>query len=265
MINVDLGAAVVFMAEEMSRRYAFRQTRPVYFIGGGYAEDRQRFLIQKSDFTSSLPLKAAVDKAIRRSKLSLDDIQCFDLYSCFPCSVSIARNILHLDENDPRPLTLTGGLGFFGGPGNNYSLHAVATLAEAIDSGRTDNGMITALGWFMHKHAAGVYSAEPGETDLSHQDLEDIKDCQVGKPPVDITPKVSGKGVIETYTVVHSREGAPSHAIIYGKTANGFRFVARNRPDEDMLEALITQNQVGAPVRLGHDHRHERNFADLMG
>jgi acetyl-CoA C-acetyltransferase len=121
---------------------------------------------------------------LERSRRSLDDIQCFDFYSCFPCSLSVARRMLEIKDDDPRPLTVTGGLGFFGGPGNNYSLHAVATLADIISGGENDHGLITSLGWFLHKHAVGVYSAFPAETDPSYHDLADEKDCLAGRAPV---------------------------------------------------------------------------------
>lgn len=263
LITADLGAAVLLMVEEKAKRYSPTGKRPVYFWGGGYAEDRQRFLIEKSDFTSSLPLKAAADKAMRRCGLLLEEIECFDFYSCFPSSVSIARKMLRLSENDPRPLTLTGGLGFFGGPGNNYSLHAVATLADAIASGQVNNGMITALGWFMHKHAAGIYGGEPLDTDLSQHDLEDERDYRVGNPPLDAVAETSGDGVIETYTVIHSRDGAPSYAILYGKTEKGLRFVAQNHPEENMIGWLLSENRVGDTVRVIHDRLQGRNLAAI--
>jgi acetyl-CoA C-acetyltransferase len=261
LIAVDLSAAVVLMAEEKAKRYSRKGKRPVYFWGGGYAEDRQRFLINKSDFTSSLALKAASEKAIKRCCLSLEEVECFDIYSCFPCSVRIARKMLSLSENDPRPLTLTGGLCFFGGPGNNYSLHAVATLADSIAGGQVNNGMITALGWFMHKHAAGIYGGEPLDTDLSHQDIEDERDYRVGNPPLEVVDETSGNGIIETYTVIHSKDGTPSHAILYGKTENGFRFVAQNHPREDMIGWLLSENKVGNIVRVIHDRMQKRNLA----
>jgi len=264
LVTVDLGAAILLRADERAKQYSGKMGSPVYFLGGGYAEDRQRFLIEKSNFTSSLPLKSAADKALLRSNLSIDDIDCFDLYSCFPSSVTIAKKMLNIQDNDPRALTLTGGLGFFGGPGNNYSLHAVATLADAIKNGRVRNGMITSLGWFMHKHAAGIYSSDPGESDLTHQDLEDAKECKVGNPPVDIINDASGEGVIETYTVLYSRDGAPSFAIIYGKTDKGLRFVAKSHPDGSMVEQLLSGNQVGAAVCLKYDRLNQQNLAMLI-
>ena len=265
MVSVDLGAAALLMAEETADRFARKGARRVFFAGGGYAEDRQRFLVQKSDFITSPPLKTAVEKALARSHLAIDDIRCFDLYSCFPASVDIARNMLGLAEDDPRPLTLTGGLGFFGGPGNNYSLHAIVTLADAIAAGRTENGMITGLGWFMHKHAAGVYSAEPVDTTLAAHDLEDMEDPVVGDPPVDAVDAAAGTGTLETYTVVFTKDGVPAHAILYGRTEDRRRFVARNRPgDDDMLSTLTKACCVGWTVRLAHDAGTGLNLASLV-
>jgi acetyl-CoA C-acetyltransferase len=188
---------------------------------------------------------------------------CFDFYSCFPCSVSIACKMLGIEKSDPRPLTLTGGLGFFGGPGNNYSLHAIATLAEAISRGLYNHGLITSLGWFMHKHAAGVYSATPGDTRLQYADLEDEKDFLAGGDPVPAVEEASGQGEIETYTMIYKRDGTPAYGVIYGKTDRGFRFVAQTPRDPDLFKALSTENQVGKKVRLQFDVGKRRNIAEL--
>ncbi|MDR3553272.1 MAG: hypothetical protein P4L55_00820, partial [Syntrophobacteraceae bacterium] len=77
LITADLGAAVLLMAEEKAKRYRFTGKRSVYFWSGGYAEDRQRFLIEKSDFTSSLPLcifrsKTPICSARRRPPIPID-------------------------------------------------------------------------------------------------------------------------------------------------------------------------------------------------
>lgn len=264
IITVDLGAAVILMSEEKSRQYRQPGSRPVYFLAGAYTQDRQQYIIEKSNFTQSQPIQEAVKRSLNRSSVSLDDIDCFDIYSCFPCSVEIARKMIGLKNDEKRPLTVTGGLGFFGGPGNNYSLHAVATLAESISHGKFTIGMITSLGWFFHKNAVGIYSASPKETDLFRYDLEDEKDFLVGDEPVSIATNVSGKGVIETYTIIYSKDGHPSYAVIYGKTDEGLRFIAQTPTDTDIFNALSAQNQVGKTVRLKHDETIGRNIATLM-
>ena len=167
-------------------------------------------------------------------------------------------------KSDSRPLTLTGGLGFFGGPGNNYSLHAIATLAEAISHGVYNNGMVTSLGWFMHKHAAGIYGAYPQDTQLEYHDLDDEKNFLVGDEPVKTVEEVSGQGKIETYTIIYSKDGTSAYAVIYGKTNEGFRFIAQTHQDPDIFKTLSTQNQVGKQVHLRYDADKKLNIAELV-
>ena len=261
-VTVDQGAAVILMSESAAKNDAVKNRQKVYFLGGGYAEDRQRFMIEKSDFTSSPPLQAAVEKALTRSSIHLEKLDCFDLYSCFPCAVSIAKKMIGIKDNDPRPLTLTGGLGFFGGPGNNYSLHAVATLAEKITQGEYSKGLVTALGWFMHKHAAGVYGSEPKTRDISEDHIQDQKAPLAGKVPENIKEEVNGPGIIETYTVVFSPDQTPSYAVIYGKTKDDDRFIAQTRHDPDIFKYLMQKSRVGEKVRLKFDRSANLNMAD---
>ncbi len=262
-VTVDQGAAVILMSEEAAKQYPRKNRRPVYFLGGGYAQDRQRFMIEKSDFTISPPLKAAVEKALARSCMPLEGLDCFDLYSCFPCAVSIAKKMIGIKNDDPRPLTLTGGLGFFGGPGNNYSLHGVATLAEKISMGEKSNGLVTALGWFMHKHAAGVYGSKPLAGEFKNHDLIDQKNCFAGEKPVKIKDKVTGIGTIETYTVIYSTDHSPSYAVIYGKTLDNFRFIARTQNNKEIFKQFTTENMVGQKVNINFYPSKNMNIADL--
>jgi acetyl-CoA C-acetyltransferase len=252
LLSVDMGAAVILMPADAAESRRPRSRRPVYFLGGAYTEDRQRFIAQKSSFTSCAALGVAVARAIERSRLRLDEIECFDLYSCFPCAVFIARRMLGLTEDDPRPLTLTGGLAFFGGPGNNYSLHAVATLADLIARGRMRNGLVTSLGWFMHKHAAGVYGDAPVETRLHRHDLEDGHMRWAGEDPLPVADAANGRAVIETYTVVYDRGGEPISAIVYGKLKEDGRRVIGHAP-APVFQLLVSTNMVGQTFRFRHD------------
>ena len=252
-ITVDQAAAVILMSENAAREARKKDRPPVYFAGGGYAMDRQRFMAQKSDFTMSIPMKTVMDKALDRSGLTLDDMDCFDFYSCFPCAVAIAKKMAGLADTDPRPLTLTGGLGFFGGPGNNYNLHAVATLAEQIAKERYRTGMVTALGWFMHKHAAGVYTSRRPEKSLAGTAGADHADPLAGPAPVNVDEAPSGAGTIETYTVVYHPDHTPAYGVIYGRTGQGNRFVANTVNDAEVFTALTGRDLVGTSVRLVHD------------
>jgi acetyl-CoA C-acetyltransferase len=72
---------------------------------------------------------------------SLDDIGIFDIYSCFPSAIEIACEEIGLSEDDPRGLTVTGGLPYSGGPGNSYVLHSISD-----DPARGEFGLVSANG-----------------------------------------------------------------------------------------------------------------------
>ena len=44
--------------------------------------------------------------------------------------------VLALTIDDPRPRTVTGGLAYAGGPGNNYATHSIAVMVECLRRGR---------------------------------------------------------------------------------------------------------------------------------
>jgi acetyl-CoA C-acetyltransferase len=250
LVMADLGAAIVLTTERAASAARGGGSKPVYFLGGGFAKDRQRFMVDKSDYTRSPALAQAAAKAEARAGVRVAEVECFDLYSCFPSAVSVARRELGLSDGDPRPLTLTGGLGFFGGPGSNYALHGIATMAETIAAGRWRSGMTTALGWFMHKYAVGIYGAAPSRFDASGGDREDEAHPEAGASPVAVSESVVGGGRIEAYTVTYGRDQAPTRALVYGRTDHGLRFVANTAGDPSTYAELTGENQVGRAVRL---------------
>lgn len=263
-VTVDQAAAIIIMDEDTATKHQISNNRQtVYFTGGGYARDSQRFLIEKTDFTSSRPLEAAVGKALERSCLTMDNIQSFDLYSCFPCAVSIAKKMLKISDDDPRSLTQTGGLGFFGGPGNNYSLHAVATLAEKISRGETENGLITALSWFLHKHAAGVYSSKPVPGAIKNYDILDKSKPLVGDMPVAVKVQCSNTGIIETYTIIYNKNHQPEYAVIYGKTEDKYRFIAQTENHPDIFKQLSENCCVGQRVKIVWNSDKQKNIVEF--
>ena len=80
-----------------------------------------------------------------------EELEYVDLYSCFPSAVQVAAKELGLSED--RPLTVTGGLTFGGGPLNNYVMHSVARTVELLRANPGKKGLVTATeGIFMHVH-----------------------------------------------------------------------------------------------------------------
>ena len=66
-----------------------------------------------------------------------------------------------MDSNDDRPLTVTGGLPYFGGPGNAYTMFSSSEMVKKLRSNPNEYGMVTANSWFLTKHAINIFSCKP--------------------------------------------------------------------------------------------------------
>src|SRR4029077_5255804 len=115
---------------------------------------------ERDSLTRSPAISATVGDVLDASTVGVDDIAYFDLYSCFPSAVQIAMREIGLTDL-ARPLTVTGGLGFAGGPVNNYPTHAIARMVEVLRGDPGSYGLTTALGWYVTKHPAAVWSTRP--------------------------------------------------------------------------------------------------------
>ena len=133
--TVNQGAAAVLMSVEAARRLGVPAEKWVYVHG--HADMTEQGMLDRVDLGASPASAMAAREALRVAGIGVDDIATFDLYSCFPFPVFVICEALGIDGDDPRGLTLTGGLPYFGGPGNSYSLHAIAeTVAEMREAAR---------------------------------------------------------------------------------------------------------------------------------
>jgi acetyl-CoA C-acetyltransferase len=218
---VNQGAAFLIMSEERADALGITQDKRVYLHGAGEASDDLLSLRPKLD--GSWAMETAIERALDQSGKTPGGLAYFDLYSCFPCAVFSSTAALGIDPfTDERPLTLTGGLPFFGGPGNNYSMHGIAEMANTLRGEPGAFGLVLANGGWMTKEAVGVWSTTRPEN------FEPVEKAAKPTEHVEIDPAPDG-GTIETYTVVHGREG-PQHGVILGRGEDGKRFLAVAEP-----------------------------------
>jgi acetyl-CoA C-acetyltransferase len=192
-----------------------------------------------------------VQRALSMAGVTIDEIKYLDLYSCFPSAVQIGRDMLAIAQNDPRPLTVTGGLPYFGGPGNNYVSHSIAAMVRKLRSDAGSLGMVTGNGWYVTKHSAGVYSTRPPKDEWKRTDPKSDQRSVDTLPKPALTETPSGDATVETYTVVFDRDGAPELGIIVGRTADSARFLANAPADRRALESMTKHETVGAKGRVG--------------
>lgn len=248
IMEVDLSAAIVVMSSDEADRRGIPKDRQVAFLGGGSCADAWT-PCERADFTSSPAIKAASNAAFAHAGVTVDDIDLFDFYSCFPSAVEIALAELGIATDDPRGVTVTGGLAYAGGPGNSYALHGLAVLTERL---RTTKGtaLQTSLGMAATKHAYNVLSTDPERIAAADGRAEKIvlsPEALAGPPLVD---EVSGDGTIETYTVEYGRDGQAARTMIVVRLSNGSRTVGNGTCTDGEVRALTESEGVGKRVRV---------------
>ncbi|GAB2857298.1 acetyl-CoA acetyltransferase [Nocardioides pacificus] len=233
--QVNQGAACVLMSVAAARRLGVPEERWVFLHG--HADTFERELMLRPDLSRSPSAVRAVEHALRMADVGLEEVATLDLYSCFPIAVSNVLDGLGLRDDDPRGFTLTGGLPFFGGAGNNYSMHAIAETVARCRATPGSFGLVGANGGSLSKYSVGVYSTSP--VDWTADDSAALQAELDAVPDVGVTERADGWARVETYTVKHGRDGTRTGIVIGRLEETDERFVAMALEDDDDLVALL--------------------------
>lgn len=243
--KVNQGAAVLLMSVAAARRLGVPQEKWVFLHG--QADLRERDLVDRADLSAYPAAVAAVRHALEIAGIGLDDVAAFDLYSCFPVAVFALCDDLGIAPDDPRGLTLTGGLPFFGGAGNNYSMHAIAEAVSLLRDRPGEFGLVGANGGMLSKYSVGVYSTTPAP--WRPDDSARLQAALDAAEKPGHSRYADGWATIETFTAVYGRSGAPRGVVVGRLESDGTRFVARTeRGDDELLDLLTTGDPVGTRV-----------------
>lgn len=242
--KVNQAAAVVLTSVETARKLGIPESNWVYIHGGIEVSDKT--IVERENYHSSAATKIAAAHLFSDLNLAIEDIKYFDIYSCFPSAVEGVLDGLGINLSDPRSFTLTGGLPYFGGPGNNYSMHAIAEMVARLRIDREAFGLVSANGGFLSKQALGVYSAKVPSSQWRSVDKSAIaKDMdEISSPEVIV--EADGKASIETYAVSFTKNKPTGAVVIARLLEGGGRCLARvSAEDELTLDILQTDEVIG--------------------
>ena len=243
-LQVDLASGLVLTSASAAEAAGVPQDRWVFVHAGAAAHD-EWFVSERGDLAASPAIRTIGRAALDHAGISVDDVGPVDLYSCFPAAVQVAAAELGLPVGDPdRPLTVTGGLTFAGGPGNNYGGHGIASIVPLLREDPAAYGLTTSLGWFATKHALGIYSATPPARRF--RSLHPVLEPTPKRPAPE---KYDGPAVVESYTVDVARSGEPSATILSVLTPEGARVLVRTE-QPDVAQAALAEDLLGWQVEV---------------
>ncbi|MEU7903435.1 crotonase/enoyl-CoA hydratase family protein [Actinoplanes sp. NPDC049118] len=248
-LQVNQASGIIVCSAEAAQRAGIGQDRWVFAHAGAHATE-EWYVTERADLAASPAIDAAGRAVLEHTGLSIDDILHIDLYACFPSAVQIAAAELGLPIDDPdRPLTVTGGLTFAGGPGNNYASHAVANLVPLLRADPDGYGLVTAVGWYLTKHAIGVFSARP--PGRGYRDID--ADLRLPRPAArKVGPIRTGTAVLEACTVPYGRDGEPEAGVVTALTPDGERVIRRTR-DRALIDRLRAEDPLGWRIDVTGD------------
>lgn len=246
---VEQGAALLLCSAGTAERLGVPRENWVFPHAGTEAHDTGP-IAERRELHRSPAIRHAGRRLAELAGVTLDDVSLVDVYSCFPSAVQVAAHELGLPLDDPgRPLTVTGGLTFAGGPWNNYSTHAIATLATRLRQSPGSLGLVTANSGYLTKHALGLYGTEPPAAGFRRENVQARVDAE---PTVVALTSCTGEATVESWTVVHNRDGEPERAFAALRTPGGERTLAATA-DPAAARRMTAEDVYGEKVQVADD------------
>ena len=244
--NVDQAVALVVTTVDVVRRLGIDPARCAFPL-----------VLAQSNLVVPLPERGELDRwpasrvvgeaALAHAGVGADAVGPVDLYSCFPVAVQIQAAEMGLPSG--RPLTVTGGMAFGGGPFNSYSLHgAAATIRCVLDADGPEVGLSTGVSGLLTKPAVAIWSNRPPARPYAHLDLTEEARSATEVRPVDAD--LTGPATVVGATVVPSpgpnADGA-LQVIALVESPAGVRTVALG-DDQALAARVLEEDPVGWAV-----------------
>jgi acetyl-CoA C-acetyltransferase len=243
VIRIDQASAVILTSVGKAREMGIDESKWVYLHGCAEANDIWN-PIERPELHRSHAMNGMAKLALNMAGWGVDDIDYFDLYSCFPVAVEVACREMGIDEDDPRPFTVTGGLPYFGGAGNAYTLMSVAQMAQKLRANPGSKGCCNGNGWFLTKHSLGLYSTTPFEGNWQREAPGVLQGQIDAMDKLPVVEEANGRGTIESYTVAHVA-GKDADGILIGRMDSGERFCAHMTKEGGQTERLMAEDCIG--------------------
>ena len=241
--NVDQAAGLVLCSLETARALGLREERFVYPLA--VADANHMLPLTARHSLARVPgFAAAGRRVLAHAGLSIDEVRYLELYSCFPVAVRTQARELGIDE--ARPLTVTGGMTFAGGPLNNFVLQALAKLAGVLRADPGRHGLVTAASGILTKQGVSLWSSREPEADFRFFDV--TEETAREQAPVPLVEAADGAARVAGYTVLFEGERAARTAFVCD-LPDGRRTLAAS--DDPALAQLGTQEELcGRRLRL---------------
>lgn len=241
--NVDQAAALLFCSAARAEELGIERSRWIFPLAS--TESNHMVAVSARANLAACPgARIAGNAALTGAGLAARDIDLVELYSCFPLAVQAYAEALDLSLE--RPLTVTGGMPFSGGPYNNYVFQATCRVAELLRQGNGRTALVSCVSGVLTKQAFGIWSVDAPSHGFIHEDVSDAVAREMRA--LEVVEEFSGPASVAGYTVLHGR-GQQPRGVALVDTAQGHRAMATT--DDMALVARMQQEEfVGRVVQV---------------
>jgi acetyl-CoA C-acetyltransferase len=233
--NVDQAAGLIFCAAATARQLGIPESRWVFPLA--VADSNHMVpLSARRELHRSPGFRIAGQRVLAAADLTVSALDLIELYSCFPVAVRIQARELDIPEG--RPLTITGGMPFAGGPLNNFVFQAAAQMAQQLTGGRGRRGMVTAVSGMLTKQGVSLWSSLPPQRPFAFLDV--TTEVAAATQIVDVVDAYVGPATIAAYTVLYEGD-VPVRAVAICDLPDGRRTLAETSDQQRAAEMTVCE------------------------
>jgi len=236
--NVDQGAALLICSVETARAHGVPEQRWVHPLAGTEANHMVPLACREA-LDRSPGAAVAGRRLLELGGCAIEDVDHVELYSCFPAPVQIFARELGIALE--RPLTVTGGMAFAGGPLNNYVLQSTARMAGVLRADPGSRGLVSSLSGFNNKQGFSLWSTEAGRARFRYEDCS--AEVAAATKPRELVADREGPVRVAGYTVLYLGE-RPAKVIAVCDRPDGRRCIVTSE-DPDLASAMTRDEWCG--------------------
>ncbi len=256
---VDQAGSILIASEEVAEILGINGKNWVYIMGGADFRNINE-IYRRPRLDESPAIREGSHLALEQAGLTLNDIDKFDLYSCFPSIVEITMNEIGISKDDTRDLTITGGLPYYGAPLAGYSLLAIINTFDLIRADPSLKVMVVANGGFNTKQSIGIYGSKPPNIPWGTRNDLEIQNSILEKELPEPVEKANGRLTVNGYSILYDRLGEPKRGVIIGTLEDGNRTIAIIKGEPERFSKLETEELVGRTILVRYDSEEDRNI-----
>ncbi len=241
--NVDQAAGLVLCSLATARALGLPEERFVYPLATADANHMVP-LVARPALHRVPGFAHAGRRALAHAGRTVDALEHLELYSCFPVAVRAQARELRIDEM--RPLTVTGGMTFAGGPLNNFVLQALAKMVAVLRGDPGSTGLVSAVSGMLTKQGVSLWSTRPPETPFGFFDV--TAETAREQAPRALAETFAGPARVAGYTVLFEDE-RPAKAIFVCDLDDGRRALAVSE-DATLAELGTREELCGRALTL---------------